>query len=39
MESPVKKVRIAIVEDHPLFRTGIKSLIEERNQFEVVSEV
>lgn len=33
-----EKIKISIVEDQPLFRDGIKSLIKEFPQFEIISE-
>lgn len=32
------KVRIAIVDDHPMFRTGLRELLAEQPDFEVVAE-
>ncbi|RKZ99849.1 MAG: DNA-binding response regulator, partial [Gammaproteobacteria bacterium] len=31
-------IRILLVDDHSLFRTGIKSLLESQDGFEVVGE-
>lgn len=33
------EVRIALVDDHTLFRTGLKGLLEQRNDFKVVADV
>jgi len=32
------KIRIAIVDDHPVFRTGLKGLLEQEEDLEVVAE-
>lgn len=34
-----REVRIALVDDHTLFRTGLKGLLEQRNDFKVVADV
>ena len=34
----VKKIKLLIVDDHPLFREGIKTIIERSPEFEVVGE-
>lgn len=34
-----REVRIALVDDHTLFRTGLKGLLEQRDDFKVVADV
>lgn len=34
-----REVRIALVDDHTLFRTGLKGLLEQREDFKVVADV
>lgn len=34
-----REVKIALVDDHTLFRTGLKGLLEQRNDFKVVADV
>ena len=33
-----KKIRVLLVDDHTLFRSGIKSLLQRSDEFEVVDE-
>src|SRR3954464_6012018 len=37
-EVPAKRVRIGIADDHPIFRDGLRRLLESEPGFEVVSE-
>src|SRR5215471_16901677 len=39
MPEPRSRVRIAIADDHPIFRDGLRRLLEREPGFEVVSEV
>ena len=34
----VKKIRIALIDDHTLFRSGLKALLTRQNDFEIVGE-
>jgi len=34
----IQKLRIAIVDDHPLFREGVVKVLGERSEFEIVGE-
>jgi DNA-binding NarL/FixJ family response regulator len=36
--NPPSKIRIAIVDDHPIFRVGLHRLLDEQPDFEVVAE-
>lgn len=38
MVNPVKKIRIVLVDDHTLLRSGIKALLSRQEDFEVVGE-
>jgi two-component system nitrate/nitrite response regulator NarL len=33
-----KKIRVLLVDDHTLFRSGVKSLLQRSDEFEVVDE-
>ena len=38
LPNPPGKIRIAIVDDHPIFRTGLHRLLDEQPAFDVVAE-
>ncbi len=33
-----KKIRITIADDHPVFRRGLRKIIEEDNEIEIIGE-
>lgn len=38
MESPVQAIRVLLVDDHALFRSGIRSLLQRHTEFAIVGE-